>query len=200
MWTVLSVFIYLIALFLTANADTFDEGSELTGVTASVRARRLRSVLADQEFNDWVDALDDDDIEYFYNLMLNDQMDDIMDAFRWDRIYDQYYGHYYGEYYGEYTDPSRGQGAIVANPPVNQQPPPVNQQPAVQAQGPINVIPPVNHNPAVQGPPVANDPVHHLAAPQNPQHLVQPNAPNAPGPNARNADRAAKAPKVLLRW
>ena len=40
--------------------------------------------------NEWIDNLDDDDIDHFYNLMVNGQMNDIMDAFRYDIEYDDY--------------------------------------------------------------------------------------------------------------
>ena len=65
------------------------------GTTPSARSRRLRSVFSGWEFDDWVDNLDDVEIDYFYNLMMNGQMDDIMDAFRYDVEYDDY---------GEYDD------------------------------------------------------------------------------------------------
>ena len=79
--------------------------STTSGLSPSTRARRLRSVLSEWELDDWIDTLDDDDIDYFYNLMMNGQMDHIMDAFRYDTEYDDY-DRYYGDYYaeGEYHD------------------------------------------------------------------------------------------------
>ena len=69
------------------------------------RVRRLRSAFNDLEVEDWIDNLDDYDIDYFYNLMVNGKMDDIMDAFRYDMKYDDYgeyndYDRYYDDYYG----------------------------------------------------------------------------------------------------
>ena len=52
----------------------------------------------DVDFQHWIDNLDDDDIDYFYNLMMNGQIDDVMDAFRSDIEYDDY---------GEYDDYDR---------------------------------------------------------------------------------------------
>lgn len=50
------------------------------------------------DFQHWVDNLDDDDIDYFYNLMMNGQLDDVMDAFRYDMEYDDY------DEYDDYSD------------------------------------------------------------------------------------------------
>ena len=81
-------------------------------VTTSARARRLRSVFSDWQFDEWIDNLADGDIHYFYNLMVNGKMDDIMDAFRYDMEYDDYgeYNDYDGDYgydsfYEQMTNP-----------------------------------------------------------------------------------------------
>ena len=106
--------------------------STTSGLSSSVRARRLRSAFIDRKLDDWIDNLEDDDIDYFYNLMVNGQIDDIMDVFRYDYDaeyddydeyhdhdrysddyeddgdYDEYYGGYYAlesdEYYDQYDD------------------------------------------------------------------------------------------------
>merc|ERR1712173_198523 len=65
------------------------------GSNPSVQSRRLRSAFNELEFDEWIDNLDDGDIDYFYNLMMDGEMDDVMDAFRYDMEYDDY---------GEYND------------------------------------------------------------------------------------------------
>ena len=101
--------------------------STTSGLSPSARARRLRSVLSEWELDEWIDNLDDDDIHYFYNLMMNGQIDDIMDAFRYDmeyedygeyNDYDRYYDDYYGfEGYGEYEE-EMTKGAQQAGAPI----------------------------------------------------------------------------------
>merc|ERR1719356_1996357 len=56
-------------------------------LASSAQARRLRSILSrwDFEFDNWIDNLGDGDIDYLYNLMINGRMDDVVDAFQWDR-------------------------------------------------------------------------------------------------------------------
>ena len=66
-------------------------------------------MLSNWEFDDWIDNLDNRDIDHFYNLMMNGQMDDVMNAFRYDVEYDDYgefddYGRYYDDYYGDEYD------------------------------------------------------------------------------------------------
>ena len=79
------------------------------GSTPFNHTRRLLTVSNDWELDAWIDNLDNDDIDYFYNLMVNGQMSDIMDAFRYDMEHDDYreyndYDRYLDDYeaYGEY--------------------------------------------------------------------------------------------------
>merc|ERR1711933_302285 len=59
------------------------EGNDTVG-SRDFHARRL--VAAYSELDQWVDNMDDHEINYFYNLLMNGQMDRVMDAF-----YDHYY-------------------------------------------------------------------------------------------------------------
>lgn len=71
------------------------EGNDTVG-SRDFHARRL--VAAYSEFDQWIDDMDDHEINYFYNLLMNGQMDRVMDAFYDDADYyhdDGYYGDYY---------------------------------------------------------------------------------------------------------
>jgi len=68
------------------------------------RARRLYSVLEEEAFDEWVDSLSNDDVDYFYDLLDHGQVDRIMDAFRFDTEFDDFgvFDHdnqYHGDYY-----------------------------------------------------------------------------------------------------
>merc|ERR1719334_2288241 len=83
--------------------------NEALEYTPFAEPRRLRSVFSDWELDQWVDNLDDGDIDYFYDLMVNGQTDDIMDAFRYDVEYGDYgeyndCGQYDDNYYDNYYD------------------------------------------------------------------------------------------------
>merc|ERR1719334_2651518 len=75
------------------------------------RARRLITFFEDQEIDEWVDNMDDDEIDYFYDLLLEGQSGEIMDVFQYENDfgadgdyddYDEYYRDYYG--YDDYDD------------------------------------------------------------------------------------------------
>merc|ERR1712130_9939 len=79
------------------------EGNDTAG-SRDFHARRL--VAAYSELDQWIDDMDDHEINYFYNLLMNGQMDRVMDAFYHDADY-YYDDDYYGDYYEDET-PSLG--------------------------------------------------------------------------------------------
>ena len=92
--------------FIYCVADSYILSKALE-YTPSAEPRRLRSVFSDRELDEWVDNLDDGDIDYFYDLMVNGQTDDVMDAFWYDVAHGDYSD--YGDYvefddYGRYDD------------------------------------------------------------------------------------------------
>ena len=105
---------------------------DILGITPSAQARRLRSVFSDYEFDDWVDNLDDRDIDYFYNLMMNGRMGDIMDAFQYDVEYDDY-----DRYYDYYDDMEALSQPNPATAPVAPQPPHFDSYPETSAETPV---------------------------------------------------------------
>ena len=42
------------------------------------------------DIEEWIDNLDDDDVDYFYNLLVNGHLGDIMEAFEFDAGYGDY--------------------------------------------------------------------------------------------------------------
>jgi len=91
--------------------DGSDHGRE-GGTDRQSRARRLYAVFGDVAVDQWIDSLSDGDIDYFYEMLMDDRSDQIMDAFRSDTGFDDYgyddyddYDDYdYLEYYGNGHD------------------------------------------------------------------------------------------------
>ena len=71
------------------------------------RARRLYGVLEDELFDEWVDSLGHDEVDYLYDLLMDGRVDHILSAFHDDTYDDQleHDGEYdFDEYYSDYYE------------------------------------------------------------------------------------------------
>ena len=50
----------------------------------------MTNAFGSDDIEEWIDNLDDDDVDYFYNLLVNGQLGDIMEAFRFENDNDDY--------------------------------------------------------------------------------------------------------------
>jgi len=76
------------------------------------QARRLRGYFADDAVSEWVDSLNDGDIDYFYDLLLDNRVDQILDAFESDALFADYAYDVVGEYESELPTPFQGQNVV----------------------------------------------------------------------------------------